>query len=121
MNTKKVLLISSDPQLVEIIRISALTLTKLNCQVDLVVTDSKEVALQNSEKADMNMVIIGNDENTDTINLIRSIRNGKFSKSKKIILIHENEIDKSAYFNAGCDSIMRMSEFSKAVNNILVF
>ena len=51
MNTKQVLLYSADKDLIAITKISALTLTKLNCQVTLDVTEDKKELMERS-KAD---------------------------------------------------------------------
>jgi DNA-binding response OmpR family regulator len=120
MNTKKVLLLSDDADISGIVRISALTLTKLNCQIALEELREHEAVLAGSESPNLNLIIIDNDQKAgDTISLISSIRKKEGSATKKILLIHSGEIDKSPFFKAGCDSIMRKDEFKRVVNNIL--
>lgn len=122
MNTRKILLISSDAELINAVRISALTLTKLNCQVSVETEDSFETALKNSKAVNLDLIIIDNcTENISAEKLITSIRKNKESANKKIILIFDKEVEKQTMFNAGCDSVMSKEEFRKVVNNILVF
>lgn len=120
MNTKKVLLLSDDADISGIVRISALTLTKLNCQIALEELREHEAVLAGSESPNLNLIIIDNDQKAgDTISLISSIRKKEGSATKKILLIHSGEIDKSPFFKAGCDSIMNKDEFKRVVNNVL--
>jgi DNA-binding NarL/FixJ family response regulator len=122
MNTRKILLISSDKELNGIVRISALTLTKLNCQISISETDIPETALKESSSANLDLIIIDLDQNLfEPLNLIRQIRNGNSSGVKKILSVFSENADRDAIYEAGCDSIMSKSEFKKVVNNILRF
>lgn len=122
LNTKKILLLSSDKDLSEIIKISALTLTKLNCQVSIGTAFEMNDALEKSKEENLNLIILDHElKNTDTLKLITEIRKNVNSKNKKIIYLYNKSIDKEEVFKAGCDSIMSKEEFKRVVNNILVF
>ena len=122
MNTRKILVVSSDPELNGIIKISALTLTKLNCQVSIIETAVQETALKESGVVNLDLIIIDLDEKKfDPLILIKDIRSNGDSKIKKIISVYSDKADKDETYKAGCDSIMSKSEFKKAVNNILKF
>ncbi|MBK6878726.1 MAG: hypothetical protein IPG99_20400 [Ignavibacteria bacterium] len=121
MNTRKVLLITNDADISLIIRISALTLTKLNCQISIEELHDKDAVLEASASPEINLIIIDNDRNIDeAVSMITSIRKKEGSATKKILLIHNGEIYKDPFFKAGCDSIMRKDEFKRVVNNILL-
>lgn len=121
MNTKKVLIMSEDKDIMGIVRISALTLTKLNCQISVEEDHSSQGVIKNSCSPDLNLVIIDCDKNhPESASLIEAIRKQEGSAKKKILLIHSGEIDKDPFFKAGCDSIMKKDEFKRVVNNILV-
>ena len=122
MNTRKILVVSSDTELNVIIKISALTLTKLNCQVSITETAVQETALKESGVVNLDLIIIDLDEKKfDPLILIKDIRSNGDSKIKKIISVYSDKADKDETYKAGCDSIMSKSEFKKAVNNILKF
>lgn len=122
MNTRKILVVSSDPELNGIIKISALTLTKLNCQVSIIETAIQETALKESGVVNLDLIIIDLDEKKfDPLILIKDIRSNGDSKIKKIISVYSDKADKDEIYKTGCDSIMSKSEFKKAVNNILKF
>jgi len=122
MNTRKILVVSSDTELNGIIKISALTLTKLNCQVSITETAVQETALKESGVVNLDLIIIDLDEKKfDPLILIKDIRSNGDSKIKKIISVYSDKADKDEIYKAGCDSIMSKSEFKKAVNNILKF
>ena len=122
MNTKKILLVSSDRDITGIIKTSALTLTKLNCQVSITETAVAETAVRESGSVNLDLIIIDLDgTGYDSLRLIKDIRSGKNSGSKKIFSIHSKTVNPDEVFAAGCDSIMRKDEFKKVVNNILQF
>lgn len=121
MNTRKVMLVTNDADISVIIRISALTLTKLNCQISIDEPENMDAALNASVAPDLNLIIIDNDRSSDdAVSMIGSIRKKEGSAAKKILLIHSGEIYKDPFFKAGCDSIMKKDEFKRVVNNILV-
>ena len=122
MNTRKILVISPDKDLISIIKISALTLTKLNCQVSIEEDSDYESALSNSSAVNLDLIIIDNDlTEIDSLKLLNEIRNNRSSKNKKIIYLFSGKVNKEEVFKAGCDSIMSKEEFKRVVNNILVF
>lgn len=122
MNTRKILLVSSDREFNGIIKISALTLTKLNCQISITETDIPETVLKESKAVNLDLIIIDSDGlKTNALSLINEIRNVQESKKKKIILVHSDEIKREEVYKAGCDSIMSKEEFKKVANNILQF
>jgi len=122
MNTKKILLISSDKELSEIIKISALTLTKLNCQVSIIEAGSAEKAIEESASENLNFVILDLDiKNPDPVELIKRIRNNFSTSNKKIISVYSSDVNRQEVHKAGCDSIMQKENFKKAVVNILKF
>lgn len=122
MNTKKVLLISDDKDLVDIVKISALTLTKLNFQVSMDVIYDYPEAIKNSKASNLNLIILDYElEELRSLDLISEIRKDRNSKNKKIICLITNNVNKDDLFKAGCDSVMTKDEFKKAINNLLVF
>lgn len=121
MNTRKILVISSDKDLISIIKISALTLTKLNCQVSIDEVSDFDNAVQNSSEVNLDLIIIDKDlTETDSMKLLYEIRNNEGSKNKKIIYIYSGVVNRDEVFKAGCDSIMSKDEFKRVVNNLLV-
>lgn len=122
MNTRKILVVSSDSELNSIIRISALTLTKLNCQVSIIETDIPETAMKESKIVNLDLIIIDlDDKKFNGLELIKEIRSDKDAKVKKIISVYSDKVDREETYKAGCDSIMSKDELKKVVNNILQF
>ncbi len=120
MKTRNVLLITSDKELSELIKISALTLTKLNAQIGIEEAYDFNSAVEKSKKEIIDLIVIDGDiENIDPLKLIPAMRKQPNAKNKKIILIYTNSIGKDEIFKAGCDSIMSKEEFKKVINNIL--
>ena len=120
MKTKKVLLATVDKHLSETIRISALTLTKLNCQVSIEECTIETDILKKSGEENLDLILLDKDLFPQEIHgIISEIRKNINSKNKKIILLYSDQIDKEKIFEAGCDSVMSKSEFVKVVNNIL--
>jgi len=118
------LLVSSDKDFNSLIKTAALTLTKLNCQVSIYETGNFDIALIESQKNNLDIIIVDfDDEDFDKLKLISEIRKNEISKSKKIISVFENVAlnSKDKIYASGCDSIMSKMEFKKAVNNILQF
>ena len=115
-------MISSDKDLIGIIKISALTLTKLNCQVSIEEVADSESALKDSSAVNLDLIIIDNDlSEIDTLKLLIEIRKNSLSKNKKIICLYTGYVNRDEVFKAGCDSIMSKEEFKRVVNNVLVF
>lgn len=121
MNTRKILVISSDKDLTGIIKISALTLTKLNCQVSIEEVSDFENAVRNSSAVNLDLIITDNDlSDIDLLKLLAEIRKNSGSKNKKVICLYSGTVNREDIFKAGCDSIMSKEEFKRVVNNILV-
>lgn len=121
MNTKKILLVTTDKELSGILKISALTLTKLNCQIEICESFEYKDTLNLSKEENLDMIIIDADnKEINTVKLICEIRVNIESTSKKVMTIFSEEIDREQYFKAGCDSIMKKEEFKRVINNILV-
>ena len=122
MNTKKILLLTSDPELKEIVKISALTLTKLNCQVSIIEADEKTVAVEESVSEDLNFILLDLDMNDfEPLSFIRDVRADSRSVNKKIISVYSGSVNAKEIHSAGCDSIMSKEEFKKVVVNILKY
>ena len=121
MNTKKILLVTSDKELSGIVKISALTLTKLNCQVEIGESLEYGDTLNLSKEENLDMIIIDADnKELNAVKLIDEIRSHKESTSKKVMTVYSDKIDKDEFFRSGCDSIMTKEEFKRVINNILV-
>lgn len=121
MNTKKILLVTSDKELSGIVKISALTLTKLNCQVEIRESFEFEDTINLSKEENLDMIIIDADnKELNILKLIEEIRSYEESSSKKIMTVFSDKIDRDEFFKAGCDSIMTKEEFKRVINNILV-
>ncbi|HQY21850.1 MAG TPA: hypothetical protein PLX80_13495 [Ignavibacteria bacterium] len=121
MNTKKILLVTSDKELSGIVKISALTLTKLNCQVEIRESFEFEDTINLSKEENLDMILIDADnKELNILKLIEEIRSYEESSSKKIMTVFSDEIDRDEFFKAGCDSIMTKEEFKRVINNILV-
>jgi|WetSurMetagenome_2_1015567.scaffolds.fasta_scaffold01297_8 hypothetical protein len=119
--TRRIVLLTNDIEFENFIKISALTLTKLNYQVDIF----KEIG------NDIDLVIIDFD-NPENLEVLKSIRKISEFQNKKIIGVISNGsetfpirgLGTSSYeifFESGCDSIMTKKEFEVAGNNILMY
>ena len=126
MNTRKILLISDDKDLISIVNTSCLTLTKLNCQISLESISDLNESLDKAKAINLDLIIADNAlKEIDLPDLFRKIRNSEDSKSKKIICLYSEKSDpdfnKKDIFESGCDSVMTKEEFKRVVNNVLVF
>lgn len=122
MNTRKILLVSADRDLTGVIKVSALTLTKLNCQISIDEVNKFKEAVELSQAVNLDLIVIDNDiQGIDTLELLKEIRKNHDSKNKKIIVLYSGPVKRKEVFNAGCDSIMSKEEFKRVVNNVLVF
>lgn len=123
MNTKRIITVTNDEEIISFIKIKALTLTKLNHQVTVEFMSNPEEILNRASDSNTDMIIvdIGFD---DCKNIISSIRKTTTSSSKKIFGISKQELtkeQKNEIFSTGCDSIMTWKEFSAVVDNVLRF
>lgn len=109
--TRRIVLITNDVQFENFIKTTALTLTKLNYQIDIF----KEI------KKDTDLVIMDFDT-PDNMDILKSIRKTPYLKNKKVIGVMSEKDDRiNQIFEAGCDSIMTKKEFEVAGNNVLMY
>ncbi|MEZ4689500.1 MAG: hypothetical protein R3A12_04695 [Ignavibacteria bacterium] len=82
MNTRKILLISGDKDLISIVNTSSLTLTKLNCQISLESVSDLEESLERSKAVNLDLIIADNDlKNIDLKELPQGYQKvGRFKK-----------------------------------------
>lgn len=120
--TRKILLVTENKELSEYVRISALTLTKLNVQVELVISYDLEQIRKNSVDQNLDSIFLDLDfTKTNALDLVKEIRNNELSKKKKILCFYNGERDRDEIFKAGCDSVMRTDEFKRVAANLLQF
>lgn len=120
--TRKILLVTENKEISEYVRISALTLTKLNVQVELVITDDLEQIRKNSVDQNLDSIFLDLEfSKMNDLDLIKEIRSNEQSKRKKILCFHGTDINRDEVFKAGCDSIMRTDEFKRVAANLLQF
>jgi hypothetical protein len=108
--TRRIVLLTKDIEFKNFVKISALTLTKLNYQVDIF----KEI------RKDIDLIIMDLDY-TENLEVLKSIRQNPELKNKKIIGIISTPADNKIFFDSGCDSVMSKKEFEVAGNNILMY
>ncbi|MCX6165807.1 MAG: hypothetical protein NTU73_13265 [Ignavibacteriae bacterium] len=109
--TRRIALLTIDSNFENFVKISALTLTKLNYQVDIF----KEI------KKDIDLVIIDFD-NPENMDVMKSVRKDITLKNKKVVGVISEKTDKiNQIFESGCDSLMTKKEFEVAGNNILMY
>ncbi len=120
--TRKILLVTENKDISEYVRISALTLTKLNVQVELVISDNLDEIKKNSTDQNLDSIFLDLDfTKKDGLELIKEIRSNEQSKKKKILCFYNGERERDEIFKAGCDSIMRTDEFKRVAANLLQF
>ena len=120
--TRKILLVTENKEVSEYVRISALTLTKLNVQVELVISDNLAVIEKNTTDQNLDSIFLDLDfTKTDTLELIKNVRSNELSKKKKILCFYTGERNRDEIFEAGCDSIMGTDEFKRVAANLLQF
>jgi hypothetical protein len=108
--TKRIVLLTEDINLENFVKITALTLTKLNYQVDIF----KET------RKDIDLVILDFDS-PENIEVLKSVRQNPDLNNKKIIGVATNTTNKKIFFNLGCDSVMSKKEFESNANSILMY
>ena len=108
--TRRISLISDDNSFENLVKTTALTLTKLNYQVDIF----------GEIKKDIDLVVLDFD-NPENINIMKNIRKNPSFKNKKTVGVATELTNKKTFFEAGCDSVMSKKELSAAINNILMF
>ncbi|CAN5450337.1 hypothetical protein BH10BAC5_BH10BAC5_15480 [soil metagenome] len=122
-STKNFLLVSSDKEFCLFAKTTALTLTKLNVQATIDVTDNEKEALKISNSQNLNTIIL--DLSIETLNplkFIKEVRSHSNSKMLKIISFSGKEsFERKEIFEAGCDSIMTKKEIQTILPNIIQF
>jgi len=120
MNTRRIVLVTNDGDLKLNVKISAMTLTKLNCQMTIDEANDLAEARRISASPDVDMVIVDATGGfSEVAGIISSIRNEAGSRTKKVIALCGTDEIRQDIFKAGCDSIFTKEEFRKAMNNIL--
>ena len=122
--TRKVLLITEDLNLKQFVEISAMTLTKLNCQVELISSYNYNDCIRISGDSNLDLILLDLElRNFHSQNFINDIRTSEKSKNKKIIAFAEiiDNKEKDKIFKSGCDSIMTKEELKSALNNLLQY
>jgi hypothetical protein len=108
--TRRIVLLTNDSNLENFVKVSALTLTKLNYQVDIF----KEI------KKDIDLIILDFD-NPENLKILKKVRKDDALKNKKIVGVITIVKDKKIFFENGCDSVMTKKEFEVAGNNIIMY
>lgn len=121
--TRRILIFSNNKDLVSLLSITALTLTKLNHQVTFEEVNTEEKFVRRSGDENVNMVLLDLDlKDVNVIEIIKKIRKRCPTANKKIIAFYkENEFLKPQAFEAGCDSIMREDELKVIANNLFSY
>jgi hypothetical protein len=108
--TRRIALLTKDSRFESFIKTIALTLTKLNYQVDIF----SEV------KSDIDLVIMDFDYE-ENISALKEIRKNPSLENKKIIGIVTDDKNKKILFESGCDAVMTKKEFEVVGDNILMY
>lgn len=108
--TRRIVLITQDRDFEMLIKMSSLTLTKLNYQVDIF----QEV------RKDIDLLIIDFDTQANR-DIVKSIRTNPEFRNKKIVGVATALTDKKVFFDCGCDSVMTKKEFATVADNILMY
>ncbi len=113
--TRKILLVSADRSFKDYLHIVTLTITKLNHQI----TFTDDV---NDRYTDFILLDL-DDDYEGRLELIKKFRSEGMQPNKKIISVKSDLSDETLkeIFAAGCDSVMKKSEFTQAANNILIY
>lgn len=123
MNTKRIIAVTNDEEIISFIKIKALTLTKLNHQVTVDFISNPEEILSRASDSNTDMIIVDLGF-TKCKNIISDIRKTTTSSSKKIFGISKPELSKeqkTEIFSIGCDSIMSWKEFTVVIDNVLMY
>jgi len=122
--TRKALLVTEDSNLRQFVEISAMTLTKLNCQVELISSFAFNECIKISGESNLDLILLDLGLSSfSAIDYIEKIRKSGNSKDKKIIAFSDeiNNTDKNRIFSSGCDSIMSKDEIKLTINNLLQY
>jgi DNA-binding NarL/FixJ family response regulator len=122
--TRKALLITGDEELKKYIEISAITLTKLNCQTEIIHTLSFDEAFDISQEDNLDLILIDLElTNFPPLELTKKISLGHKSGNKKLIGFSDNinALNREEVFRNGCGSIMSKDELKNVINNLLQY
>ncbi len=122
--TRKALLITGDEDLKKYIEISALTLTKLNCQTEIVHTLNFDEAIKISQEDNLDLILIDLElKDFPPLGFTKIISTGIKSQNKKLIGFSDNinALNREEVFRNGCGSIMSKDELKNVINNLLQF
>lgn len=109
--TRRIVLLTRDKSFEKFVTITALTLTKLNYQIDI----------SPAIRSDASLIILDFD-NSDNLDMLKFLREDPIYKHKKIMgVVTETQNNFEKIFKAGCDSIMSKKEFQVAGNNVLMY
>ncbi len=121
----KITIISDDQKLIEHIKTTALTLTKLNKTIFITDISVKNLTKpENDIPINTKYVLIDLDDNFNLIiDYIKKIRNTSSHCSVKIISFFSESSppDKKAVFNSGCDAVFSKEELIAVVQNLLQY
>ena len=122
--TRKALLITGDEDLRKYIEISALTLTKLNCQTEIIHTLNFDEASVISQEDNLDLILIDLElKNFPPLELTKKISLEHKSDNKKLIGFSDNinALNREEVFRNGCGSIMSKEELKNVINNLLQY
>jgi DNA-binding response OmpR family regulator len=120
--TRRILIVSRDTEVTGFLKISSMTLTKLNCQVSVEDIPELEEAAKLSGDVNVDLILLDlNLEEFSPEEFLKKIRSEPDSRSKKVIGFYSGEIDKDLYHSLGCDSIMNKNELMKNAVNIIQY
>ncbi|HRE40293.1 MAG TPA: hypothetical protein PLG90_03090 [Ignavibacteria bacterium] len=121
--TRRIINLTQNNSLSEILRITALTLTKLNHQVTYESYDNELEFMKRAEDENINLILVDLEFNkTNILEVINKIRKNPNSSHKKIMGYFENNLNqKNPAFEAGCDSVMTVEELKLISNNLFSF
>ena len=122
--TRKALLITEDNNLRQFVEISAMTLTKLNCQTEINTCTDAGRAEKLSGEDNLDLILLDLDLNIfSPLQFLKDVRQSEKSKRKKLIAFSADtgKINKQEIFDSGCDSIMSKDELRASLNNLLQY
>lgn len=121
--TRRIINLTENKSLSEILRITALTLTKLNHQVTYELYDNDLEFIKRSADENINLILIDLEYSKTNVNeVIKKIRKNPETSNKKITGYFniKSELKDSA-FESGCDSVMSEDELKTIANNLFSY
>ena len=122
--TRKALLVTGDEDLRKYIEISALTLTKLNCQTEIIHTVDFDKSYDISQEDNLDLILIDLElKDFPPLELTKKISTASKSGNKKLIGFSDNinALNREEVFRNGCRSIMSKEDLKNVINNILQY